>query len=129
MIIREVRWSDTEYLKKMYRVAETNPKNLEEFFDKYYTTIGECKRVSTGFPDTILIAEVDNKIIGCLHFYENCYEANEKVLLNIVLHPDFSFEAKKMLKNLLQKNICFGENWNINYCKNVWISAIHPFFI
>lgn len=46
----------------------------------------------TGHPDTILVAESDNGIVGYLHFYTDCWEGYEKNLLSVGIDLSLSSE-------------------------------------
>jgi len=109
IIIREVRFSDLEQIFKICQLKGPDLKELQDFRKKYYTEYGESEDVRTGFPDEVLVAEVSGKIVGYLHFYTDCWEGYEKVLVSVGSDLTYSYKDRREIEEKLKQEFQLRE--------------------
>ena len=102
--IREV--NSVADIEKIIEICRPEVKALSELKDyrkKYFTESGENKNTFIAFPDTILMAEYNGRLVGYLHFYEDCYEGYEKVLVSLNTIPLLFREDAEKVKQKLEE--------------------------
>lgn len=107
--LRDAVYSDIEKIIQVCSVTGNALDELKKYCDKYFTPDGKDKKVPTAQPDTILIAEFQERIVGYLHFWTDCYDGNENTLISLGTDPALSQEDAKKVKQILEEEFLLTE--------------------
>lgn len=109
IMVRLGRFQDLGHIIKNCLPEGGSLEKLQRYQRLYFTESGEPKKVATGLPDEILVAEWENRIVGYLHFYTDCWDNYEKIKISLRIDPVFSYEIQKVIRESLEKEFATQE--------------------
>lgn len=110
IIIREAKSvADIENIIEVCRLQGKVLSELNDYRRKYFTETGTRKNIFTGYPDTVLMAEHDGRLVGYLHFYEDCWEGYEKILVSSKTSPSLSPRYAEVVRLALEEEFNLRE--------------------
>lgn len=107
--IRDAIWTD---LGKILRSCNPEDNALSEFqnyWQTHFTEDGRTSRPFTGYPEEVWVAEHENRIVGYLHFFVDCWDGYEYVILSLGTALSLSPENASQVKSQLEEALRFRE--------------------
>ena len=107
--VREGGFSDIELLIQACQLQGTALFELERWRTFRFTETGEPKNFVTGYPETVLVAESEGRVIGYLHFFIDCWDGYDTEIILKGYDPGLesgeSARTMRLLDEVYRKNI------------------------
>jgi len=85
--VRKFLFEDRQLVEGLSHQNEAAKIGFREYLQKHFSEAGEEKGVMTGHPDTVLVALLEGRTVGYVHFYRDHYAHSEKVKVALVADP------------------------------------------
>lgn len=100
--VRRFTFGDRESVEGLSQQSEAAKVGFRAYLQKYYSEAGEERGVMTGHPETVLVATLEDRTVGYVHFYTDRYERSEKVRVALVADPSI-LDAQEALERALEE--------------------------
>ena len=82
---------------------------LQKYCNIYFGSDGKPKGIPTGYPEKVWVAKSDDRIVGYLHFFTDCWDGYATVVLSLVVDSSLPSEEIRMIREKLETELRLSE--------------------
>lgn len=103
IVVRRVEWKEVQQIIENCRPEKKALAELERYRKDYFGETGERVMFRTGHPDEVQVAILDDRIVGYLHYYTDCWDDYQKILITITVDSSLPSEHVQAVKKQLEE--------------------------
>lgn len=107
--IRDAEWIDLQTIIHLCSPEGRALAELQDYWQRHFTVDGKMQRPFTGYPEEVWVAEYDGRIVGYLHFFVDCWEGYEYVILSLRTAASLSAENALEVRGQLEEALRLRE--------------------
>lgn len=103
--VRPAELSEIGEVIRIFSVYGRELRMLVYYGYSSFDSDGRQRHIRTGYPEELLLAVVDGRIVGCIHFFTDCWGGYEKRILFLAVDRRLSADEARLVESKLRETM------------------------